>query len=88
MIITELDSSGAAAQKGLAPGDVILDIAGKPVNSNTEVHNALSDAEQSGRKDVLMRVRTANKETRFVAVPIPPKHETLWGEIHNWLHSL
>jgi serine protease Do len=88
MVITELDPSGPAAQNGLAPGDVILDIAGKAVNSNTEVHDALSDAEQSGRKDVLMRVRTANEGTRFVAVPIRPKHQTLWGEIRNWLHSL
>jgi serine protease Do len=88
MIITEVNPSGPAAQKGLAVGDVVVDIAGKPVNSNTDVRNALSDAERSGRKDVLMRVRTANEGTRFVAVPIPQKQQTLWGEIRNWLHSL
>jgi serine protease Do len=88
MIITEVNPSGPAAQKGLAAGDVIVDIAGKPVNSNTDVHNALSDAERSGRKDVLMRVRAANEGIRFVAVPIPQRQQTLWGEIRNWLHSL
>ena len=88
MIIAEVNPSGPAAQKGLAPGDVVLDIAGKPVNSNADVRNALSDAERSGRKDVLMRFRTVNEGTRFVAVPIPPKQQTLWDQIRNWLHSL
>ena len=91
MVITEVDPSGPAAEQGLAAGDVISDIGGKPVNSNADVRDALGDAVRNGKKDVLMRVRTAGEGTRFVAVAVPnapTRHQTLWGKIRNWLHSL
>jgi serine protease Do len=50
-------------------GDVILDVAGKSVGSVGELRSALKDAKAGGKKDVLMRIKSADN-TRFVAVPI------------------
>ena len=66
--IVGVDPTGEAAQKGLATGDVILDVAGKPVSTPGEVRSEIANAKKEGRKAVLMRVQTANGD-RFVALP-------------------
>ena len=69
VVITAVDPSGPAAERGLKSGDVILDVAGKSVGSVGELRTALKDAKSGGKKDVLIRVKSADN-TRFVAVPI------------------
>jgi len=69
VVITAVDPSGPAAERGLKSGDVILDVAGKSVGSVGELRSALKDAKSGGKKDVLIRVKSADN-TRFVAVPI------------------
>jgi serine protease Do len=69
VVITAIDPDGPAAERGLQSGDVILDVAGKSVSSASELRNALSEARSGGKKDVLMRIKSADS-TRFVAVPI------------------
>jgi serine protease Do len=88
VIITAINPKGQAADKGLAPGDIILDVGGKAVNTVGDVRDALDQARESGKKDVLLRVRSG-EHTGFVAVPVgSPHHQTLWGKIRSWLHSL
>jgi serine protease Do len=65
-----VDPDGAAADRGVRPGDVILDIGGKPVANGLQVRKALTDARTQGKNDVLMRVKTADG-TRFIAMPLP-----------------
>jgi serine protease Do len=60
-----------AAQKGLRPGDVILDAGGKPVSSPDDVVKALDTARKDGRSAVLLRVRTGDN-THFLALPANP----------------
>ena len=66
--IVGVDPTGEAAQKGLAAGDVILDVGGKAVSTPNDVKSEISNAKQEGRKAVLMRIQTTNGD-RFVALP-------------------
>ena len=65
-----VDPNGEAAQKGLKPGDVILDVAGKPVSTPDDVKSDIAQAKDNGAKAVLMRVQTADGD-RFVAFAFP-----------------
>jgi serine protease Do len=68
--IVGVDPDGAAAEQGLATGQVILDVGGKPVSTPQEVKAEVASAKSQGKKSVLMRIQTAEGD-RFVAVPFP-----------------
>ena len=70
-VVTELDPDGAAAQKGLRPGDVILDAGGKPVSGPDDVVKALENAKKEGRHAVLLRVKSGDN-THFLAISSDP----------------
>jgi serine protease Do len=70
-VVTELDPDGAAAQKGLRPGDVILDAGGKPVAGPDDVVKALDNAKKEGRRAVLLRVKSGDN-THFLALSSDP----------------
>jgi serine protease Do len=67
VVVSELDPDGAAAQKGLQQGDVILDAGGKPVVHPSDVSTALSAAKSEGRKALLLRVKSG-EDVHFVAL--------------------
>jgi serine protease Do len=67
--ITAVDPDGMAAQQGLEPGDVILNVNGSAVSSPYQVRQALADAKSQGKHDVLMKVK-ARESTVFVAIPL------------------
>ncbi|HET7680348.1 MAG TPA: Do family serine endopeptidase [Xanthobacteraceae bacterium] len=69
VVITGVDPDGAAADAGFKTGDVILDVAGKAVSSPADVRKVLADARSDGKKNILMRVKSATG-TRFVALPL------------------
>jgi serine protease Do len=88
VVVTEVDPNGRAAEKGLSAGDVILDIGGKPVGTAADVRHAIGEAQRSGKHDILMRVETTDHRYRFVAVSITAQHQTFWGRLRSWIHSL
>jgi serine protease Do len=53
----------------VAPGDVILEIAGKPVNSAGDVRSVVTNARRGGKRIVMMHVQSGGT-SRFVAVPV------------------
>src|SRR5262249_9314623 len=69
VVVMNVDPNGAAADSGFQAGDVILDVAGKAVANPNDVRKALTEAKTHGKRDVLMRVKTADA-TKFVAVPL------------------
>ena len=71
--VMEVDPTGPAAAKGIEQGDVILDVAGTSVSKPSEVQAQIRAAETNGRKAVLMRVKSAKGQTRFVAVALSKK---------------
>ncbi|HEX8637646.1 MAG TPA: PDZ domain-containing protein, partial [Pyrinomonadaceae bacterium] len=53
LIVTEIDPSGAAAEQGIARGDVILEINRQTVTTADDVQNALNNA---GNKPILILI--------------------------------
>jgi len=68
--VVGVDPNGTAAEQGLAAGDVILDVSGKPVSTPEDVKSGIASAKSQGKKAVMMRIQTADG-ARFVAVPFP-----------------
>jgi serine protease Do len=69
VVVTEVQPSGAAAERGFKEGDVILEVGGKAVNSVGDVRDAIQSARAENKNTVLIRVRTGGS-SRFVAVPL------------------
>jgi serine protease Do len=69
VVVTKVKPDSAAADDGIQTGDVILDVAGHPVSTPTEVQKDLRSYRASGERHVLMRLRSGD-HTRFVALPL------------------
>jgi serine protease Do len=71
-VITEVAKDGAAAEKGLEQGDVIMEAGGKPVEGAGDITSAIEAAEKDGKSSVLMLAAKAGKagETRFIALKL------------------
>jgi serine protease Do len=69
VVVTGVDPSGPAADHGFKTGDVILEVSGKTVSTPADVSKAVGDAHTSGKRTVLMRVKSG-EATRFVAIPL------------------
>jgi serine protease Do len=68
VVVAEVDPDGAAADKGLKQGDVILEVAGKSVNRPAEVVDAIDAAKSGGKKSVLVRVKSNDGE-HYLTLP-------------------
>jgi serine protease Do len=68
VVVTRVMPDGPAAERGFKTGDVILEVAGKPVKDPADVRKALEDARKDNKRTVLMRVKSG-EGTRFVALP-------------------
>ncbi|WP_342163423.1 Do family serine endopeptidase [Methylobacterium sp. SD21] len=68
--VMQVDPDGPAAAKGIERGDLILDVGGQSVSSPADVAAQVRAAETNGRKAVLMRVKSAKGQTRFVAISL------------------
>jgi serine protease Do len=69
VVVTGVDSSGVAAERGFSTGDVILEVAGKSVSTPADVRNVIASARTEGKRTVLLRVKSGDN-TRFVALPV------------------
>ena len=68
VVVAEVDPDGAAADKGLKQGDVILEVAGKLVNRPADVVEAIDAAKSGGKKSVLVRVKSNDGE-HYLTLP-------------------
>ena len=69
VVVTGVDSSGVAAERGFSTGDVILEVAGKSVSTPADVREVVASARTDGKRSVLVRVKKGDN-TRFVALPV------------------
>lgn len=69
VVVTKVAPDGPAADKGLAPGAIITEVAGVTVKTPTDVAEQVEKAREQGRKAVLLRV-TRGGNTLFVAIPL------------------
>jgi serine protease Do len=70
--IAEVDPTSDAAEKGLKPGDVILEVSGQTVASPDDVITGIKKAQDLKRTAVLLHVKSADQK-RFVAVQLTTK---------------
>jgi serine protease Do len=71
VVVQDIDPEGAAAQKGMQVGDVIVEAGGRAVSKPADVAAALAEAKKDNRKAVLFRVKTS-EGTHFVAIAVNP----------------
>ncbi len=70
VVVTEVAPGSAAAEKGLKPGDVIVEVAQEFMKSPDAVATKVQTLKQEGRRNAQMMVAAANGDLRFVAVPM------------------
>ncbi|MGE3149509.1 MAG: Do family serine endopeptidase, partial [Pseudorhodoplanes sp.] len=68
-VVVQVNPDGVAAELGFKNGDVILEVAGSKVGSPGDVSKHLDQARSSGKRTVLLRVKSGDT-TRFVALPL------------------
>ena len=69
VVVIEVDPNGAAAERGIRPGDVVLEVGLEEVTNPAEVVERVEEARKAMRKSVLLLVERGGDQ-RFVAVEI------------------
>jgi serine protease Do len=69
IVVLRVDPNGKAAEIGLGPGDIIVNVAGKEVTSPQDLTTALKEASAQKKQHVLALVRRNDREM-FVALPV------------------
>ena len=72
VVITAIDPSSDAADKGLQRGDVILSVNRQPVANPTQVLGFVDAARKAGRTSVLLLVKRGTTAEAFFGVSIAP----------------
>lgn len=69
LLIQEVEPDSTAAQRGLAVGDVLLEIDNKPLTSIADYDAAISGVQSKGLDTALVKV-ARNGEARFIGLPL------------------
>ena len=67
VVVVEVVKDSPAAEKGVKPGDVIMEAAQEEIKSATQVAGKIDDAKRSGRKSILLLVERQG-DLRFIAL--------------------
>ena len=65
VLVSSVEPGGPAAEKGVAPGDVIVEVGQEPVTSPAEVSARVEDAKEADRRSVLFLIQSG-ADLRFV----------------------
>jgi len=69
VVVTGVSTEGPAAEKGIATGDIIVEVNQTPVSSAEEIRAQLGKAREAGRRSVLLLIQ-GRTGMRFVAVNV------------------
>jgi serine protease Do len=69
VLVADVAPSSAAADKGVRPGDIVVEAGQKPVKTPKDVVTAVDATKKAGRKSILLRLSNAG-DLRFVVVPL------------------
>ncbi len=69
-LVTDVESTGPAAKKGILAGDVIVEVAQEAIESPEQAKQKIDAAEEDGRSSVLLLVNRGG-DVRFVALRFP-----------------
>jgi len=67
VVVVDVAKDSAAADKGLKPGDVIMEAAQEEIKTTNQVTGKIADAKKAGRKSILLLVERQG-DLRFVAL--------------------
>ena len=70
VVVDDVDPQSAAAQKGIKPGDVIVEAGQTEISSADDFAKSVDKVRKAGRKAVLLRVEDGKGDLRFIAVPL------------------
>lgn len=70
LLIVDVAAGSEAAEKGLRPGDAIVEAVGADVASLDDFRSAVEDARERGRAAVLVYARTQGGQGRYVALEL------------------
>jgi serine protease Do len=70
VVITDVQADSAAAEKGVAAGDVITEITQQAVSKPKDVTDRIAALKSQGRKAVLLMLAEKNGDLRFVTIRI------------------
>jgi serine protease Do len=70
VVITSVDGASDAAEKRLAPGEVIVEVAQEAVSNAADIKKRVEQLKKDGKKSVLLLVSNAEGELRFVALSV------------------
>ena len=70
VVVTDVDPDGAAADKNLRPGDVIVEVQNQAVHTPDDISKKIETDAKAGRKVEMMLVNRAGQMT-FVALRLP-----------------
>ena len=71
LIIAEVEPASEAADKGLRPGDAILEAGGRDVRTVEDFRDAVDDARARGRQALLVFVGAQGGQRRYAALELP-----------------
>ena len=69
-LVTAVNPGSPAQEKGIVPGDVIVEAEGKPVAAAKDVANQIAAAGASGKDTIVLRIMNGKGERREVTVAI------------------
>ncbi len=70
VLITGVDADSDAAEKRLAAGDVVVEVAQEPVGSAADIKKRIEQIKKDGKKSALLLVSNGAGELRFVPVSV------------------
>ena len=69
LVVTDIAPGSVAAERDLREGDMIVEVAGRPVQTLSDLRQALRAVAEEGNGSALVRVEDENGISRFVALP-------------------
>ena len=69
IVVTEVKPDSPAADKGMRPGDLIIEADHKPVRSPADLGKLIDEGRRAGTKSLLLRVENP-QQLRYIALPL------------------
>jgi len=70
VIITKVEAGSHADEKGIKPGEIIVQVGQEPVTTTTNVADQIKRLSSEGRKNALLMISSTTGDIRFVVVRI------------------
>jgi serine protease Do len=70
VVVTEVAPGSAAAEKGLKPGDVIVEVAQEFVQTPTAASEKVASLKREGRRNAQLMIASPSGDLRFIAVAL------------------